>query len=212
MRTLLRRSRIRSCTSSPEGVTPTRSGWTITIYAIGQVLAMPMAGKISDMYGRKKVLLVSVLVFNAASLACGFANDIYLLVGLRMVRALGGGAFMPSGMGLSVPASNNASLQLAPDQVASIAGLRGMFPPVRVDHRGLGHRRRARAQPRRRYRPGAFVHDLRGPARADRPADLLCPRAQGRLARSGDGLVSSRGAQHGGITEMTADQLDTDRR
>ncbi len=131
MRTLLRRSRIRSCTSSPEGVTPTRSGWTITIYAIGQVLAMPMAGKISDMYGRKKVLLVSVLVFNAASLACGFANDIYLLVGLRMVRALGGGAFMPSGMGLSVPASNNASLQLAPDQVASIAGLRGMFPPVR---------------------------------------------------------------------------------
>lgn len=30
-------------------------------------------------------------------------------------------------MGLSVPASNNASLQLAPDQVAAIAGLRGMF-------------------------------------------------------------------------------------
>jgi MFS family permease len=31
------------------------------------------------------------------------------------------------GMGLSVPASNNASLQLAPQQVAAIAGLRGMF-------------------------------------------------------------------------------------
>jgi MFS family permease len=31
------------------------------------------------------------------------------------------------GMGLAVPASNNASLQLAPDQVAAIAGLRGMF-------------------------------------------------------------------------------------
>ncbi len=31
------------------------------------------------------------------------------------------------GMGLSVPATNNASLQLAPDQVAAIAGLRGMF-------------------------------------------------------------------------------------
>jgi hypothetical protein len=30
-------------------------------------------------------------------------------------------------MGLSVPAANNASLQLAPDQVAAIAGLRGMF-------------------------------------------------------------------------------------
>jgi hypothetical protein len=31
------------------------------------------------------------------------------------------------GMGLAVPASNNAGLQLAPDQIASIAGLRGMF-------------------------------------------------------------------------------------
>jgi stage V sporulation protein SpoVS len=31
------------------------------------------------------------------------------------------------GMGVSVPASNNAGLQLAPDQIASIAGLRGMF-------------------------------------------------------------------------------------
>ena len=31
------------------------------------------------------------------------------------------------GMGLSIPASNNASLQLAPDQISAIAGLRGMF-------------------------------------------------------------------------------------
>jgi MFS family permease len=38
-----------------------------------------------------------------------------------------GAALTGLGMGLSVPASNNASLQLAPDQVAAIAGLRGMF-------------------------------------------------------------------------------------
>jgi MFS family permease len=38
-----------------------------------------------------------------------------------------GSAITGCGMGLSVPASNNASLQLAPDQVAAIAGLRGMF-------------------------------------------------------------------------------------
>jgi EmrB/QacA subfamily drug resistance transporter len=76
------------------------SGWTITIYALGQVLAMPMAGKISDMYGRKKVFLISAIVFTVASLACGFAGNIYLLVGLRMVQALGGGAFMPSATGI----------------------------------------------------------------------------------------------------------------
>jgi MFS family permease len=37
------------------------------------------------------------------------------------------GAITGCGMGLAVPAANNASLQLAPDQVAAIAGLRGMF-------------------------------------------------------------------------------------
>ncbi|MDQ1527966.1 MAG: hypothetical protein QOG18_2579, partial [Microbacteriaceae bacterium] len=31
------------------------SGWTITIYALGQILVMPLAGKLSDMYGRKKI-------------------------------------------------------------------------------------------------------------------------------------------------------------
>src|SRR6202020_1757121 len=38
-----------------------------------------------------------------------------------------GAAVSGLGMGMSVPASNNASLQLAPEQVAAISGLRGMF-------------------------------------------------------------------------------------
>ena len=76
------------------------SGWTITIYALGQVLAMPMAGKISDMYGRRKVFLISAAVFTLASLCCGMSHNIYELVGLRLVQALGGGAFMPSATGI----------------------------------------------------------------------------------------------------------------
>jgi EmrB/QacA subfamily drug resistance transporter len=76
------------------------SSWTITIYALGQVLAMPVAGKISDQFGRKKVFLISVVVFTAASLACGFCDNIFVLVLLRAVQAIGGGAFMPSATGI----------------------------------------------------------------------------------------------------------------
>ena len=75
-------------------------GWTITIYALGQILMMPLAGKISDTYGRKRIFLIAVAVFTAASLACGFATSIYMLVPLRAVQALGGGAFMPSATGI----------------------------------------------------------------------------------------------------------------
>jgi EmrB/QacA subfamily drug resistance transporter len=76
------------------------SGWTITIYALGQVIAMPMAGKISDMYGRKKVFGVSAAVFTVASLCCGFAPNMPLLLLPRFIQALGGGAFMPSATGI----------------------------------------------------------------------------------------------------------------
>src|SRR5262245_10246632 len=74
--------------------------WTITIYALGQIVAMPMAGRISDTYGRKRIFLAAVALFTAASLACGFATSIYMLVPLRAVQAIGGGAFIPSATGI----------------------------------------------------------------------------------------------------------------
>lgn len=76
------------------------SAWTITIYALGQVIAMPMAGKLSDMYGRKTVYLVATAVFTISSLCCGFAGNIVLLLIPRFIQALGGGAFMPSATGI----------------------------------------------------------------------------------------------------------------
>jgi EmrB/QacA subfamily drug resistance transporter len=78
----------------------TWSGWTITVYSLGQIIAMPMAGKLGDHFGRKRVFLVGIGVFTLASLACGFAGNIYLLVALRAVQALGGGAFLPSATGI----------------------------------------------------------------------------------------------------------------
>lgn len=76
------------------------SSWTITVYALGQVLVMPVAGKFGDQYGRKKIFLGAVVLFTTASLCCGLANNIYLLIVLRAVQALGGGAFMPSATGI----------------------------------------------------------------------------------------------------------------
>ena len=76
------------------------SGWTITVYSLGQVVAMPLAGRISDQYGRKATFLVAAVVFTGASLACGLATSIYLLVVCRAVQAFGGGAFMPSATGI----------------------------------------------------------------------------------------------------------------
>jgi EmrB/QacA subfamily drug resistance transporter len=78
----------------------TWSGWTITVYSLGLIIAMPLAGKLGDHFGRKRVFLVAVVVFTSASMACALAGNIYVLVALRAVQAIGGGAFIPSATGI----------------------------------------------------------------------------------------------------------------
>src|ERR1700716_1211128 len=75
------------------------TSWTITAYLLGQTIAMPIAGRLSDSWGRKRMFLLFVVTFTVASLLCGLAVNIYWLIVFRIVQALGGGGFVPSAMG-----------------------------------------------------------------------------------------------------------------
>jgi EmrB/QacA subfamily drug resistance transporter len=76
------------------------ASWVITAYSVGLVLALSLAGKLSDRFGRRRFFLVSVAVFAGASLCCGLADNIYLLIALRAVQAAGGAGFTPSATGI----------------------------------------------------------------------------------------------------------------
>ena len=76
------------------------AGWTITMYGLVQVIVMPIAGRFSEQFGRRRVFLYAVAIFTTASLLCGFADNIYLLVTFRGLQAIGGGAFMPAASGI----------------------------------------------------------------------------------------------------------------
>lgn len=78
------------------------AGWTITAYAFGFVLMLPISGRLSDRYGRRRVFLGSVAVFTGASLLCGLTDDIAALVALRALQAAGGAGFTPSATGIVV--------------------------------------------------------------------------------------------------------------
>jgi EmrB/QacA subfamily drug resistance transporter len=96
-------------------------GWTITIYALGQIVAMPFAGKLSDDYGRKRVFVGSIIVFTAASLCCSLSQNVYVLVFFRAIQALGGGAFMPSATGI-------VSDHYGPDRDRALGMFASIFP------------------------------------------------------------------------------------
>lgn len=78
------------------------AGWTITAYAMGFMVMLPVSGRLSERWGNRRIFLASAVVFTVASLLCGFANNIYLLIVLRMVQAVGGAGFTPSATGIIV--------------------------------------------------------------------------------------------------------------
>jgi EmrB/QacA subfamily drug resistance transporter len=78
------------------------AGWTITAYSFGLSLMLPLSGKLSERYGRRRVFIGSVVVFTAASLSCGLATNIYMLIALRAVQAAGGAGFTPSATAIVV--------------------------------------------------------------------------------------------------------------
>lgn len=78
------------------------AGWTITAYSFGFVVMLPVSSKLCEQYGRRRVFIGSVFAFTAASLLCGLADNIYVLIALRAVQAAGGAGFTPSATGLIV--------------------------------------------------------------------------------------------------------------
>src|SRR5205814_7775271 len=74
-------------------------GWTLTAYMLTMTAVMPLAGKLSESFGRMRVFLVCVFLFTLGSLLCGLAPNIYVLIACRVVQAIGGGGVLPSAAG-----------------------------------------------------------------------------------------------------------------
>lgn len=78
------------------------TSWTMTAYQLGLVVAMPIAGRVADTLGRKRVFVGAAILFTVSSLVCGLATNIDVLIGLRVIQAAGGAAFMPAASGIVV--------------------------------------------------------------------------------------------------------------
>lgn len=74
--------------------------WVTTAYLLTSTSAIPIASKFGDMFGRKKVILYSVLIFLTGSVLCGAAPSMLWLVIFRGIQGSGGGALLANGMAL----------------------------------------------------------------------------------------------------------------
>lgn len=68
--------------------------WVFSIYLLAQTVTIPVYGKLSDLFGRKPILISGTLIFLVGSTACAAAWDMMTLIIFRGVQGLGAGAIM----------------------------------------------------------------------------------------------------------------------
>ena len=65
--------------------------WIVTAYLITTTITVPIAGKLSDLFGRRVILLIGVAVFGIASLLAAMSGSVTELVAWRALQGIGGG-------------------------------------------------------------------------------------------------------------------------
>ena len=68
-----------------------RYSWPFTAYMLFSTLAIVVFGKLSDLYGRKRIFLFGILFFLFSSALCGLSRSMLQLIVFRGLQGIGGG-------------------------------------------------------------------------------------------------------------------------
>jgi DHA2 family multidrug resistance protein len=70
-------------------------GWVLTSYIVAAAITIPLTGWMANQFGRRRVFLVSIVVFTVASALCGLAETLPEIVAFRFLQGVGGAALVP---------------------------------------------------------------------------------------------------------------------
>jgi len=107
------------------------AGWVLSIHQLVATAAMPLAGKASDIFGRKRVFIFCLILWLAGSLFSALAPNITLLIVARFIQAVGGGGFLPCAAGIVADEFPNSRQQ-------AIGMLSSIFPIGQIIGPNLG--------------------------------------------------------------------------
>lgn len=117
----------------------TTLAWTLTSYSIGTASLLLLAGRLADLFGRKRVFLIGISVFALGSLAAGLSPHVGLLIASRAIQAVGGALMLPTSLALALPRFPVSRRSLAVAIWGSFAALAGgLGPPAGAGLIALG--------------------------------------------------------------------------
>ncbi len=72
----------------------THLSWVVTAYLLAQTVVTPLYGKLGDLYGRKRMLQIAIIIFLIGSALCGLSQTLTQLIVFRALQGLGGGGLI----------------------------------------------------------------------------------------------------------------------
>jgi EmrB/QacA subfamily drug resistance transporter len=102
--------------------------WVFSAYLLTSTASVPIWGRLSDLYGRRRMYLTGIVVFLVGSMICGVATSMELLIAARAVQGLGAGAIIPLSMtiiGELYALSERARIQAVFSGVWGVASIAG---------------------------------------------------------------------------------------
>src|SRR5919201_3725862 len=119
-----------------------KAAWVVTAYLLGYTVALPIMGRVADVYGHRRVYLGSLGLFMAGSLLCAIAPALPWLIGARALQAVGGGAILPVGMAMSRHLSEERRVPFALGMLGAVAeaggGIGPLWGPLSTHNPGRG--------------------------------------------------------------------------
>jgi len=100
--------------------------WVITIYLLTATVSMPLFGKLSDMFGRKKVLLISLIIYSISVSLAGYSQTFTELIIFRGIQGIGAAVF-PISYAIIKDQFKNENLGVAQGILSSMFALGASF-------------------------------------------------------------------------------------
>src|SRR5271165_4422773 len=71
------------------------STWVLTSYLVSNAIVLPISGWLAGLFGRKRFFIVCIFIFTVASVLCGSATSLGMLILFRVIQGAGGGGLQP---------------------------------------------------------------------------------------------------------------------
>ncbi|WP_246335583.1 MDR family MFS transporter [Microcella alkalica] len=104
--------------------------WLFSIYLLAQAVSVPIYAKLSDVFGRKPVILTGIGLFLIGSILCGLAWSMPALIAFRAVQGLGAGAVGPMSITIAGDIYSVAERATVQGYIASVWGASAVLGPV----------------------------------------------------------------------------------